>query len=180
MTSSTSPLDDFLNTVLGDPILDDDLSETDKAMVKALLGELAIAISPAPPTMTPQPAKAAQSTCGQPDPELEQPDMSADMLLNTLLQEQSESALVGWLQSHLESAFRILEVLSNRSIGRQELELLRRVELQLITTTLGVADLRAAVESSYGSGQYPRPAGWYARIRRLLLQEFNGINNLLR
>ncbi|NJP12560.1 MAG: hypothetical protein HC866_26390 [Leptolyngbyaceae cyanobacterium RU_5_1] len=102
-------------------------------------------------------------------------------LLNTLLQEQSDAALVDWLNSHLESAFSILEVLANRPLGKQKPDLLRRVELQLVATSLGVADLRKMVEPPLkGLSRRSRSSSWRTRIRRYLLQEFNIINNLLR
>lgn len=75
---------------------------------------------------------------------------------------QPDSALVEVLGSHVETAGVIVEILSMLSVSQNAFHTLRRVELQLTALTIGVSDVRQALE------QNSRPRLLY-RWRRSLM-----------
>lgn len=185
----TEPLsmDTLLNTLLGDEVLGKDLSDADKATVKAMVQALSGDIqgeldSPAP---APQMVDAAELTA-----ELDtliaelgvhSTDQPPDLTMNDLLHEQSDVNLVDFLSHQVESANDVVEILCYRPISKQPqvIDELRRVELQLVALSIGVSDLREAVEQRM-TPQQRVTTSWKRRAKAVLLKEFNFINNWVR
>ncbi|KAM3092537.1 hypothetical protein ACKFKG_22235 [Phormidesmis sp. 146-35] len=175
-----SPLiEDLLNALLGDATIAQDLTEADKAtlrtMVQTLAGDLQGELQTVFQASNEATALNASTVEG----------LSAD--LNTILSElgvaskvrstqasgepldeQSDSTLVEVLGDHVESASGVVEVLSTRSVSQQALNALRRVELQLTALTIGVSDLRQALEQNCR----PMPLRRWKRSMTALLHRF--------
>ena len=178
MTHSPS-IEDLLNALLGDAAITQDLTEADKAtfrtMVQALAGDLQEELHTV--------FQASNDTTASNTSTVE--GLSADLgsILSELgvassvrstqasgepLDKQSDSTLVEVLGDHVESASGVVEVLSTRSVSEQALNALRRVELQLTALTIGVSDLRQALEQN---GR-PQPLRRWKRTMTALLHRF--------
>ncbi|MGG6269080.1 hypothetical protein ACQ4M3_32935 [Leptolyngbya sp. AN03gr2] len=175
MTHSPS-IEDLLNALLGDAAIAQDLTEADKATLRTMVQTLAGDLQEELHTVF----QASNETTASNTSTVE--DLSADLdsilselgvasnarstqASGELLDKQSDSTLVEVLGDHVESASGVVEVLSTRSVSQQALNALRRVELQLTALTIGVSDLRQALE------QNCRPMllrGWKRSIIALL------------
>jgi len=119
--SQPQPLDSFLNTVLGDPTLTEDLSDEDKTAMRTAFGNLFKGIEQ-------QVATAITK--------------SANKSVAVELNEYSDTDLINHLTQQVDAAVCAIELLSNRPIGKKHLDLMRRLELQLTAITLSVSDLQ--------------------------------------
>lgn len=188
-TAMTEPIsmDTLLNTLLGDEVLGKDLSDADKATVKAMVQALSgdIEAELATPPFHPETANEAELTA-----ELDalvaelvvhSTEQPSELTMNDLLQDQSDVNLVDFLGHQIEAANDVVEILCYRPISKQAqvIDELRRVELQLVALSIGVSDLRAAVEQQM-TPQQRVTMDWKRRAKTLLLKEFNFINNWVR
>lgn len=119
--SQPQPLDSFLNTVLGDPTLTEDLSDEDKTAMRTAFGNLFKGIE--------QQVATAMTK-------------SANKSVAVELNEYSDTDLINHLTQQVDAAVCAIELLSNRPIGKKHLDLMRRLELQLTAITLSVSDLQ--------------------------------------
>lgn len=158
MTHSPS-IEDLINALLGDAAIVKDLTEQDRAMIRtmvqALTGDLQgelHANSQPPNEDTSQTSSNPENLTAELDIFLSElgilPNERSTQATDELLDEQSDSTLVQVLGNHVESASGVVEVLSTRPITQHALNALRRVELQLTALTIGVGDLRQALEQN--------------------------------
>lgn len=152
MTHSPS-IEDLLNALLGEASLAQDLTEADKAtirtMVQALTGDLQGELQTAFHSPSTSQQGATDGLMAELDTFLSELDGMPLMQSNPEpLDHHTDSALVEVLGSHIESAGSVVEVLSTRGVTQHALNALRRVELQLTALTIGVSDLRQALEQN--------------------------------
>ncbi|MBW4440377.1 MAG: hypothetical protein KME10_03905 [Plectolyngbya sp. WJT66-NPBG17] len=155
MTHSPS-IEDLLNALLVEASFAQDLTDDDKAtirtMVQAMTGDLQEELHTAfqsPNGGTLQNASTVEGLTAELDSFLsELGDMPLTQATVEPLNKQTDSALVEVLGSHVESAGGVVEVLSTRTVSQQALNALRCVELQLTALTIGVSDLRQALEQN--------------------------------
>jgi hypothetical protein len=99
-------------------------------------------------------------------------------LVNDLLNKYPDVTLIDLLGNHVDTASSVVEVLENRPLGRQELNTMRRIELQLVGVSVYVSDLRQALEQQVdGNRPTATRCHWRNHLRSLLLREFHFINN---
>lgn len=158
MTHSPS-IEDLINALLGDAEIAQDLTEGDKTMIRTLVQTLAgdlggelHAVSQPPNGKTSQTSSDAESLTAEVDAFLSElgvvPNERSTQATDEPLDQQSDSALVKVLGNHVEHASGVVEVLSTRPVTQHALNALRRVELQLTALTIGVGDLRQALEQN--------------------------------
>ena len=190
--SQPQPWSSILNALLSDSALTQDLSTDECEAVKSFVEELIDGVSQfteiSPSDIT-EPSSANRvdidrsaatdidALISELGIELED-TAPKNGLVNNSLDEQSDATLIDWLGDHVDAASSVVEVLGNRSIGRQELNTIRRVELQLVGVSLYVSDLRQALERQV-DGKRPVVARchWRNHLKSLLLREFHLINN---
>lgn len=188
-TAMTEPIsmDTLLNTLLGDEVLGKDLSDADKATVKAMVQALSgdIEAELIPPAsdleMVGIEEISAELDTLVADLGVHSTDQPPELTMNDLLQDQSDANLVDFLGHQIESANDVVELLCYRPISKepQVIDELRRVELQLVALSIGVSDLREAIEGRM-TPQQRVTMNWKRRTKTLLLKEFNFINNWVR
>jgi hypothetical protein len=180
-------MDTLLNTLLGDEVLGKDLSDDDratvKAMVQALSGDIGAELATPTPNLDTAEMEDLTAELDALVAELgvHSTDQPPNLTMNDLLHEQSDANLVDFLSHQVESANDVVEILCYRPVSKQPqvIDELRRVELQLVALSIGVSDLREAVEQRMAPQQ--RVAmDWKRRAKTLLLKEFNFINNWVR
>lgn len=161
--SQPQPLDGFLNTVFGDPTLTEDLSDEDKTAMRTAFGNLFKGIE--------QQVATAMTE-------------SANKSVAVELNEYSDTDLINHLTQQVDAAVCAIEILSNRPINRNRLDLVRQLELQLTAIMLSVGDLRqqplqhiSCLESERSQIQ---PGNWRYHLRQILLKEFDFLNHWLR
>jgi hypothetical protein len=154
MTHSPS-IEDLLNALLGDAAIAQDLTEADKAtlrtMAQTLAGDLQDdlhTVFQASSETTASNASTVEGLSADLDSILSELSFVSTQASGEPLDKQSDSTLVEVLGDHVESASGVVEVLSTRSVSQQALNALRRVELQLTALTIGVSDLRQALEQN--------------------------------
>lgn len=180
-------MDTLLNTLLGDEVLGKDLSDDDKATVKAMVQALSgdIGAELSPPALALETLEmeelAAELDTLVAELGVHSTDQSPELTMNDLLQDQSDANLVDFLGHQIESANDVVEMLCYRPISKepQVIDELRRVELQLVALSIGVSDLREAIEGQM-TPQQRVAMTWKRRAKSLLLKEFNFINNWVR
>lgn len=180
-------MDGLLNSLLSDQVIGKDLSADDKATVRAMVGELMGELNGQFPydPMADQEIHDETDSIASSDTALiefdtlfselgvDSNDISADVTMNDLLNEQSDINLVEILGHHVDATSDVVEVLSTRPDREQILDELRRVELQLTALSFGVADLRHTLEHpTQQLAQHP----WKQSLKALLLREFNIVN----
>lgn len=172
MTHSPS-IEDLLNALLGEASFAQDLTDNDKATIRTMVqamagglqGELHTAFQ-SPNGGTSQNASTVEGLSAELNTFLaELSDMPLTQAPAQPLDKQTDSALVEVLGSHVESAGGVVEVLSTRTVSQQALNALRRVELQLTALTIGVSDLRQALEQNLR----PQPLRYWRRSITALL-----------
>lgn len=179
MTHSPS-IEDLLNALLGEASFAQDLTDDDKATIRTMVqaltgdlqGELHTAFQP-PNGGTSQNASTVEDLTADLDTVLS--ELGGMQSSAQPLDKKSDSALVEVLGSHVESAGNVVEVLSTRTVSQQALSALRRVELQLTALTIGVSDLRQALEQNLR----PQPLRRWRRsitalIRRIQFRQHSG------
>lgn len=171
--SEPNPLERFLDQVLSDPSLKDELSEGDRSAMKTLFGSLFAGIPSATSTA------ASTNESGQPANlnVLMQEMGLEDGVFDDVLDQKSDAALMQCLREQIETATRAVNLLGQRSIGRGALPEIGHLELQLTAVGLGVVDLQQAL-----ARQTPLlclNSSWQQRLKNLLLHEFHFINHWL-
>jgi len=158
MTHSPS-IEDLINALLGDAEIAQNLTEADKAMIRTMVQTLAgdlqgelHAVSQSFNEATAQTSSNSEDLSAEMDAFLSElgvvPNERSTQATDEPLDQQSDSTLVEVLGDHVESARGVVEVLSTRPITQHALNALRRVELQLTALTIGVGDLRQALEQN--------------------------------
>lgn len=177
-------MDFLLNTLLADEVLGKDLSDQDKATVKSMVqdltGEIQAETSAAPDLeATEQTELTAELDELLAELGVHSTDQSSEITMNDLLNDQSDANLIDLLSGQVESANEVVEILCYRPISKQVVDELRRVEMQLVGLSIGVADLREAVEQRFTPRQQLSITR-KRRIKALLLKEFNFLNSWVR
>jgi hypothetical protein len=167
--SEPNPLEGFLDQVLSDPSLKDELSEGDLSAMKTIFSNLFAGI---PSDSTP--GSTSPSEIPVERNALIQDIATADGVLDEVLDRKSDAALMQCLIEQIDTATRIVNLLGQRSIGRGALPEIGHLELQLTAVGWGIQDLQHAL-----ARQTPLlrlNLSWQQRLRNLLLHEFNFIN----
>ena len=169
--SEPNPLEGFLDQVLSDPSLKDELSEGDLAAMKTIFSNLFAGIpSESSGSTSPSGISVERSA-------LIQDIATADGVLDEVLDRKSDAALMQCLIEQIDTATSIVNLLGQRSIGRGALPEIGHLELQLTAVGWGIQDLRHAL-----ARQTPLlrlNLSWQQRLRNVLLHEFNFINRWL-
>ena len=168
--SEPNPLEGFLDQVLSDPSLEDELSEGDRMAMKLLFDNLLAGM----PSAASPPASATDPGLPVDINMLMKAMGEEDGIFDDVLDQKSDAALMQCLMEEIETATRAVNLLGQRSIGRGAVPEIGHLELQLTAVGLGIADLQQAL-----ARQTPllrlNPS-WQQRLRNLLLHEFHFIN----
>jgi hypothetical protein len=171
--SELNPLEGFLDQVLSDPSLKDELSEGDRSAMKTLFGSLFAGVP------------GASSTAASATDSKQSIDMNAliqemgleDGVFDDVLDQKSDAALMQCLVEQVDTATRVVNLLGQRSIGRGALPEIGHLELQLTAVGLGIADLQQALARQ--TPMLRSHPSWQQRLKNLLLHEFHFINRWL-
>lgn len=162
-------LEGFLDQVLSDPSLKDELSEDDLTAMKALFGNLFAAVPKSSFTTVP----AAPSELPVSRSALLQAIDLETSVLDDGLEQKSDAALMQCLIEQIDRATRVINLLGHRFIGRGAIQEIGYLELQLTAVGLGIQDLQQALAQA---PQLRLNKSWQQRLKNLLLQEFHFIN----
>jgi hypothetical protein len=171
--SEPNPLEGFLDQVLSDPSVKDELSEGDRTAMKTLFGSLFAGVP------------GASSTAASATDSKQSIDMNAliqemgleDGVFDDVLDQKSDAALMQCLVEQVDTATRVVNLLGQRSIGRGALPEIGHLELQLTAVGLGIADLQQALARQ--TPMLRSHTSWQQRLKNLLLHEFHFINRWL-
>ncbi|MDX2244957.1 MAG: hypothetical protein NW224_30140 [Leptolyngbyaceae cyanobacterium bins.302] len=187
-------LNTILNSLFSNAALTQDLSSEEQEAMKTLVGELMDGISqltiPVSPRRSDAPSIAHSETDRSVATDIDaliselgievDESVPQDNLVDALLSQHSDTTLINLLDDHVDAASDVVEILGQRPIGKQELDTIRRVELQLVAVSLYVSDLRQALEQQVKGKRLSHHPHWLNYIKSLLLHEFDFINNWLR
>ncbi|MBW4489685.1 MAG: hypothetical protein KME12_18025 [Trichocoleus desertorum ATA4-8-CV12] len=168
--SEPNPLEGFLDQVLSDPSLKDELSEGDRMAMKTLFGNLLAGVPGAAATS----ASTTESGLPVDINTLMQEIRWEDGIFDDVLDQKSDAALMQCLVEQIKTATRVVNLLGQRSIGRGAVPEIGHLELQLTAVGLGIADLQQALARQ--TPLFRLNPSWQQRLRNLLLHEFHFIN----